>query len=418
VIWGPLLSKFNFIIELDLSSGFPNLSLHGVRKSLVEDSLVPRKYINLILQHLTSPLVSSSFFPTLETFVEDKENEEWRKSPRSVHMGLGISPLLFVIALNWGLKQIKWYCEDLQYKWYADDGSIYFNSKWFWKFLWDTGPRKLWINLLNGENPILSYLHNSTVFKELGLRICPKKSGFVRILNVWVKPFKSLGLSLYTKETVWRQVVNLSMGTSPVLELRGSTRGRGANPVTGKAGTLPSNTMLQFRINPKSPILDFKVMKNNFRDRLGLIMSILYSPKDIKEEGFIPLKPLKKVKGETLLKLIHQRTKLRKIRKGAVKLNLYNIGSYCNGVYLQIQGGRENLHLERKLRERVKVDWVKLKTRAILLEEVELNLPEHSNNLDREYFKKYSELTVPLEKLKQYRELWLKSVEKENSLKI
>lgn len=92
--------EFNFIYESDISSGFPNLNLHSLKKALLHDRLVPPDMINLILHHLKSPLIESSFFPNFETFVENMYNKSWRTSDRSVHMGLGISPLLFVITLN------------------------------------------------------------------------------------------------------------------------------------------------------------------------------------------------------------------------------------------------------------------------------------------------------------------------------
>lgn len=41
LLWSPLLSKFSWLFELDFSSGFPNLNLHSVRRSLTEDGLLP-----------------------------------------------------------------------------------------------------------------------------------------------------------------------------------------------------------------------------------------------------------------------------------------------------------------------------------------------------------------------------------------
>jgi len=60
VLWNDILTKYNNIVEVDLSSGFPNMNLQTVRKALISDQLVPESIINLILTHLKSPLKESS----------------------------------------------------------------------------------------------------------------------------------------------------------------------------------------------------------------------------------------------------------------------------------------------------------------------------------------------------------------------
>jgi hypothetical protein len=69
-----MIKDYPNIIELDFSSGFPNLSLHGVEKALTQDGLIPPPIRNLILHHMKSPLIASSEFPTFETYVEHHEN--------------------------------------------------------------------------------------------------------------------------------------------------------------------------------------------------------------------------------------------------------------------------------------------------------------------------------------------------------
>jgi hypothetical protein len=103
LLWNNYLSKYSNIIEIDFSSGFSNLGLYTLKKALTSDNLLPSNLINLILTHLKSPLVESQFFPTFETYVENLKNIPWRKGNRSVHMGIGISPILFVITVNWVL---------------------------------------------------------------------------------------------------------------------------------------------------------------------------------------------------------------------------------------------------------------------------------------------------------------------------
>ena len=87
-------------METDISSGFPNLNLSSVKLALKERGKIPSPIINLLLQPLTSRVKRADYYPTLETYIEDCENERWRHSNRSVHMGLGISPILFVITLD------------------------------------------------------------------------------------------------------------------------------------------------------------------------------------------------------------------------------------------------------------------------------------------------------------------------------
>jgi len=62
-------------MEVDLSSGFPNLSLHSVRSALLSDGLIPSNLVELIMHHLKSPLIEALRFPTLETYIENKKNQ-------------------------------------------------------------------------------------------------------------------------------------------------------------------------------------------------------------------------------------------------------------------------------------------------------------------------------------------------------
>lgn len=130
LLWSPILKTYTSLIEVDFSSGFPNLSLHCIKnkktkKALESDQLLPPNLINLIITHLQTYSTKAVSFPTLETYIENHENLVWKKSCRSVPMGIGISPILFVISLNWALNQIDLLKSNAQMKWYADDGSIF-----------------------------------------------------------------------------------------------------------------------------------------------------------------------------------------------------------------------------------------------------------------------------------------------------
>jgi len=167
LLWGPLLTLYHSIIEVDLSSGFPNLSRKFVQKALASDGLIPKNYINLIIHHLNSPLRSAPSFPTLETFIEHHENMDWRRGNRSVHMGLGISPILFVITANWALNQLKLKTIDIAYKTYADDWSFYFNFKGLYRLLQSQNRGLFWglKQLLLGHNLILATLNPCPLFR-------------------------------------------------------------------------------------------------------------------------------------------------------------------------------------------------------------------------------------------------------------
>jgi len=69
------LTKYTNIFEFDLSSAFPNLQRRYLRTVLLEDGLIPEPIINLLLTHLQSPLIESSEFPTLTSYIENKYNQ-------------------------------------------------------------------------------------------------------------------------------------------------------------------------------------------------------------------------------------------------------------------------------------------------------------------------------------------------------
>ena len=158
------------------------------------------------MNHLNSPLKESTWFPTLETYIENHCNKPWRKSTRSVHMSLGISPILFVITQPWVLKKQQILNPDLTYKWYADDGSFYFNTSGLTTLLkshlnWQTIK-----DLMKGQNLLVSLLNNLSLFQEAGLKLCSQKSRWIRLFGIWLHPFQSLGLRLYCPKVKWRQL--------------------------------------------------------------------------------------------------------------------------------------------------------------------------------------------------------------------
>lgn len=403
-LWNPILTSFSFLIELDFSSGFPNLSLHGVKSALYSDGLIPHNLINLFLTHLKAPTISSSNFPTLETFVEHYENSNWKRSCRSVHMGLGVSPILFVITLNWSLKQLNWFGRDFQYKWYADDGSFYFNWTWLINFIIQH-PWHCLTSMIKQKNPVLQYLNSCDLFRKTGLRICPQKSGFVKMFNLWLKPYKSLGLTLYTPLTYFQQVQYLLSRKKVPLELKASTRGRGANPSKNQPSTLPSNTKLNFSVDSTSAKLNLKLLIEHYQPYWGLLLAKLYKSSSSLTRVNIQLKALK----QSLLGQIEVKKWNKKLARFE-KITLYNSGSKMNKLLLtSIKDNSLNSALSEmnpNLKRIMKLDWPKI-DQNLWRKSVEdpLICPcWESDYPEKEYFKKYSEIKLSRRKLESYKE--------------
>jgi len=200
--------------------------------------------INLILTHLKSPLIESIRFPILETYIENNENKSWRKSDREVHLGLGLSPILFVITLHWALGRFKLLSPEFTYKAYADDRSFYFKTTWLrtFKKISCQSWLRLIFTLWTQPNAILLYLNYLPLLQQSGIRLCTpppkKKSGWIRILWIWVKPYRSLDLTLYISQSIRQQIVSTYYrGQEIPLDLKGSTRGRSYKTVTKRPST-------------------------------------------------------------------------------------------------------------------------------------------------------------------------------------
>lgn len=395
VLWGPLLTEFSSIFELDFSSGFPNLSWYYVRKSLESDGLLPPNLINLLMTHLTSPLRIAPIFPTFETFVEHECNTRWRSSARSVHMGLGISPLLFVITLNWTLKELKLLTPHLTYKWYADDGSFYFNlPQGLYPFYRLTSITSLFKSFLHRRNPFVDLLNNHPLLKRVGLRICTKKSGFVKLSHLWLSPYKSLGLTLYTTDSLWLQIQKKFFQDTISLSLKGSTRGRGSNPHTGKKGTLPSNQELYY--DSGSDRLTLSTLLSTYRPYFGLLQSKLYSPlSDL--STFSSSKALTpKIKSTLWTLNVKKQNKLETDLFS--RWNLYNYGYRCNHLLLE---NLMNQTLSLKwtppnFKRNIKLKWIvpQINPCRTFIPNPILEPTQVESELEKEYFKKFSELKL------------------------
>lgn len=324
-------------------------------------------------------------------------------------MGLGISPILFVITLNWALTQERIENKNLSYKWYADDGSFYFNLIGLIKLINQKAESKIWLlkELLLGRNVLVSLLNEIPLFRETGIKFCPQKSSLVRIFGLWLKPYQSLGLSLYTNMSILNQLKSLILGKSIPLELMGWTRGRGANPLKGKRETFPSRTKLAYKKRKEeSEYLNLTKLLADYKDYFGLLIARLYSNEEKKPE-FTPTTPLKK--GSILWEL-KRRLRMKSNRDLAISLNVYNSGCKLNELLLRINNSEqipsEWLILNSNLVREFKVAW-----KINCLVEQELNslknplpLKENEELTNLSYFKKYSEIKLDDKELRKFQE--------------
>ena len=413
VLWGPYLTSYSSILEIDMSSAFSNINCRKIASILKLDGLIPLNIIHLILHHITSPCEESSFYPTWSSYVEHRHNILWRASSRNLPMGIGISPILFVITLAHAFKTLNLKNDDLVYKAYADDLSIFFNIKGVVRFIkqhWQ-GWKWLIFQLFHLNNVLIELLNNSTTFKESGLKICPRKSGLVRLCTIWLKPYVSLGLRLSTSLNFFDQLLNKIFSNSIKLDLSGWTRGRGANPTKGKPSTLPSRTKLEFTHATTSMKLDFTSLLKYYKKYFGLLQARLYSNNN---ESPLRWNSLKSVKKSPLRKVLHYMRISPKIRKSLdLHINLYNAGGKLNEIYLEIQS-REGLSMKWQLlapnlERELKVDWSKIQTNPCY-DEISNPLPKESllelEQLDR--FRKYSEIYLTPQELKEYENEYLK----------
>jgi len=392
LIWGTWLDRYNNIVEADLSSGFPNMNLEVVKEALLSDRLLPVPYINLILTHLKSPLTASKTFPTLQSYIEHHYNLDWRKSNRSVPMGIGISPILFVITLDWCLRETRISNANFEYKFYADDASFYFSWRGLISLLHKGNVDKVWLlkEFLHGRNVLISYLNTPSLFKKAGIKFCPQKSGWVRLFGLWLKPFRSLGLQLYTTLPFLHQLKYLLNPNRISLDLMGYTRGRAANPLFGTSSTPPSRNPLHFQKSLDSLPLTYSLMKSHYRKYFGLLMSKLYSSKSVEPNFNLTSEP-----HSYLWLITKNHPSNKKLKRHSVHLDLFNSGCEINRLFLTRNRGLSldlkwyfvNPNLERSLNQKWKlssVQYPNLDTDGLI--------PNLSPDFG--YFRKYSELTL------------------------
>ena len=394
-LWGPYLRLYDTLVELDFSSGFPNLTLKGVEESLKSLQTIPTVITHLILQHLRSPLHSSSTFPTFETYVEHMCNLPWRQSERSVHMGLGISPILYVLSVKTAFSSFLPSFPFLQMKWYADDNVTLINLVGLLRYVlshpwWSLSVLR---SLAQNHFRLIPYLNSLTLFKQRGMKFCEKKSGLTRFFHIWLKPYRSLGLTLYTSLSKWQQLLNLILGKPTLLSLRSSTRGRGENPHKKKPSTPPRTEELSYGNGDMR--LTLSSLLRHYRPYFGLLMSKLYG-RGPNTPSVQPLTP------RSLLWYL----KIKRVNRHLIpseRLTLSNTSTKLSQVYLYTLTGKgvPPFLLSSELTSRLKVHWVQPSIN--LLDQTIPNPLEGSYPDPSSEFRKYSELRLSPEELERYR---------------
>jgi len=172
--------------------------------------------------------------------------------------------------------------------------------------------------------------------------MCPKKqinSNF----GIWLLPYKSLGLKLYTSLGKLKQIFYLIMNRPIPLELSSWTRGRGANPTKGKLGIPGSRTKLEFPGYIKTKSLNLTSMLKRYKKYFGLIISILYasSPSSLLLCSHKPLN--QKIYPRTLLWILLRRLKIKSNSSLNIQLNVYNSG-IINNKWTSAPNKYENLY--------------------------------------------------------------------------
>jgi len=392
LIWGGLLRRYNHLVESDMSSGFPNLNLEVVKLALNSDGLIPDAYVNLIITHLKSPLTAAKSFPTFSSYVEHLYNKTWRQSNRSVPMGIGISPILYVITFDWCMRSLSVVNDDLVYKAYADDLSFYFNTRGFFRLVSRLKINWIWLfqEFLKGHNLLISILNTPSLFSYAGLKFCPQKSGQIKLFGLWLRPLRSLGLQLYTELPKLTQVLYRIICLEIPLELMGYTRGRASNPITGKPGTPPSRVRLHFKQSSDSTPLTYSLLIKDYRKYFGLLMSKLYSDQSITPN------PSFAIDEQSYLWLVtKQKPNNSKLRSHNIHLDLYNSGSVMNRLFLSVNKYQTleakwhlvNPNLERSLRQKWDMSSVTYPT--LTSDSLIPDLPP-----DYGYYSKFTELVL------------------------
>jgi len=313
--------------------------------------------------------------------------------------------------MDWAFKKIKLFQSgEIKVLAYADDWSIFFTSK---GLLYLQGLCKM-----SGETNLETLFNSIPLFKEVGLKIDSKKSGWIRYAGFWLKSYVSLGLKL-----------NVTGSGS----LQGWTRGRSETP--WRKGTEGSRLDLTMPLVhgssdlPKNLSIDY-IMKNR-PSYLGLILSKLYIGKldsKVSQNFNLSILPC-----SFLGYYLKDRAWLRR----KLNLNIANASTFCNELLSILLTSSPavlgekftiknyNFSLQPKLLWRLG-SWNLVRTGPSLLEKSHENpllglVPYDPQNPYVDYFKKTSELLKDQKLVAKYKadyESYLKAQHPVNTKKV
>lgn len=300
------LLESDTILQLDVSSGFPNLHKGYVAKYLESSGKLPISLINHILTLLTLPIIETDC-PSPEAILEQAHNKAWKEGPRGLPMGLGISPFLYVYTVTNILKSTGLWT---QFKWinYADDLNIFIDN-WNLKDL-----QKIFkVERIEISN-LFNLLNNLALFRKAGLQFNEEKFSICKKNGVWQQSLKLLGLRFDGK--------NLFAGT----------RGRGANPIKKKKATEPQTMLLEISSRKTPEILNFPWLSKNVDRYWSLFQSYLYNGGKLKFHQRW-LRPSKKNSLECLIRTLAPKHLLKK--EWISKTNMQNISQTLMLIFLR-----------------------------------------------------------------------------------
>lgn len=357
ILQGDLLSS-EHIIQLDVSSGFPNLHKGYVSKYLLESKKLPTALINQIMQMLNLE-VKNEKCPNEETQLEQDYNTSWESGPRGLPMGLGISPFLYTytVAKLLEAQNLRWAFSGIHY---ADDLNFFISKEQWLCFIerikTETGE------VLSIET-FYAYLNNLSLFQKSGLQFNVSKYSISKKNGIWEDGLSLLGLRCPDGNDIYA-----------------NTKGRGENPVTKKKPTNPQSLKLSIEnVLSTGQQINLTWLKTNI-EYLGFFMSYLYNGGNIEIESLWKLPCTRK----SIEQFINSNATLMRLNKKLItKVNMQNISQILMLSVLS----------ETKVEALLKFNqnWM------IEKENLKFNFDLNEKGF---YFKKYSEIMTEKEKLK------------------
>lgn len=354
-LWG-----WNNITQVDVASGFPNLSIKTVREALEYEKLnLPQNFVNLIMEFLVIEAPNSDEFPTYESKWESDNNKAWREGSRNVPMGLPISPILYTWTSYYVLIEKLGFKKYVRYVNYADDLNFFYANSFCNVVEKESNFEPVKYKGKKQTNLVHS-LNEIPLMIEAGFQFEPKKTKHVKMNGQFGSNLDLLGMSLDIKNE----------------QISSKTRGRGESPK--RRSTLPQTARLE-SLSSKGK-LDWKWLTKNY-DFLGYLQGKLWDPASGDPEQVQKWKMASRKKlysGSTLM------GKFKKLKILPKRVTLQNAKFYSERVMDKIMATRGQIKSKPNLIP------VSKDNRIILSERLRAKLNVNSpTNPRSDYFQKY-----------------------------